>query len=208
MISAMTDRSTILLFSVELLGATELKARHPFTGRTPDWVQAVEDFYSETIQVVLSRTSLDFFGRATIPEVRVHKTKGEELLFEAWPASIADVADLVRLFNACTAELHQGLMQRWGVGLHGAVWMASLLGKNRAIRVPELDQNGTEHYEYVGPEIDLGFQLAPHAPAGRVIVPYELPVLLEASPLRFERQGEVSLRGVDLDPYPLWLVGG
>jgi class 3 adenylate cyclase len=84
--------------------------------------------------------------------------------------------------------------------------MASLIGKNRAIRIPELDANGSQYFEYVGPEVDIGFRLGKHAPAGRVIVPYELPILLEDYGLKFEQIGEASLQGVAVNPYPLWLV--
>jgi hypothetical protein len=202
----MADRSTILLFSLDMLGSTAYKAKHPFTGRTPGWVEALEDFFSLSIQTVLGRTSLDFMDRARLPNVRVHKTKGDELLFIATPSTLDEIADLVRMFLAATVEVEKGLQQRWGLSVHATIWMASLIGKNRAIRIPELDANGSQYYEYVGPEVDIGFRLGKHAPAGRVIVPYELPILLEDYGLKFEQIGEASLQGVSVNPYPLWLV--
>lgn len=117
-----------------------------------------------------------------------------------------DFADSLELFTNLVAELNEEYTRGYGFGIHSAAWAATLLSRNRALRIEELDTPEDPYYEFVGPDIDLGFRLIKHCPVGRVIVPGDLPVMLNGYGLMFEQIGTASLQGVTLDPYPVLLT--
>ena len=208
------DADIILLLSVDVVGSTAFKSLHPSIGMEPGWVPAMQHFYSHTIRTVMRKLNAvrsarsGFRGRGPMPRLTVHKVIGDEVLFACSPQTPLDFADSLELFTNLVAELNEEYTRDYGFGIHSAAWAATLLSRNRALRIEELDTPEDPYYEFVGPDIDLGFRLIKYCPVGRVIVPGDLPVMLNGYGLLFEQIGTASLQGVTLDPYPVLLTHG
>lgn len=143
-----------------------------------------------------------------MPRLTVHKVIGDEVVFACSPQTPLDFADGLELFAALVAELNREYEEAFGFSIHAAAWAATLLSRNRAVRIEELDTPEDPYYEFIGADIDLGFRLIKHCPVGRVIVPYDLPLMLNGYEVAFEQVGQASLQGVSMDPYSLLLIQG
>lgn len=105
------------------------------------------------------------------------------------------------------------LFERWPLRIRGCIWAARLPDQNIAIEIREMaDMGGEDAYvDYLGPDIDLGFRLSPHAHFGQVIMSMNLAEVLVRMPNRhgfhFYYLGKQVLKGVYRGrPYPLFLV--
>jgi len=120
---------------------------------------------------------------------------GGSITFTSQPKDFVDVVDTLALFVPAVEVMHQELQAGYELGVHGAAWLASMQGRNRAVRIRHLDTS-----------VDTGYRLLSHAPAGRVLIIEALPPLLEPLGMVVEKVGETSLKGVAVDPYPLMAI--
>jgi hypothetical protein len=119
---------------------------------------------------------------------------------------------LLASFHASVRRYHERLRRGWGLGLRGCCWAARFPGRNIEIEIPEMATagraGGMAYFEYLGPEVDAGFRVAPFARAGDVVVTLNLAAALAPlagdAGLRFHGAGEAVLKGVHAgQPYPI-----
>ena len=78
--------------------------------------------------------------------------------------------------------------------------------RNQAVRFRELESHSDAVMDLIGPDVDLGFRLVSHAPAGGVLVPEYHAKRLTSGRLQVLTVGQAFLKGIQLDAYPLILL--
>jgi hypothetical protein len=94
----------------------------------------------------------------------------------------------------------------WNLQVHGATWSLEEGTRNIAIRFRELESNEDAVMDLIGPDVDLGFRLVTHAPAGGVLVSKDHAARLKGSGVSVGVVGQAYLKGITIDAYPLLLA--
>ena len=199
----------IQLFSFDIVGSASFKTLRQGTGTVPDWIEAFRSFFEELPLIFTAEIAKAYFEEpGEIPAVPVWKAIGDELVFIARPQQQRDLHLLTAACVAAMAKANQHFHQQWDLQVHGATWSLEEGTRNLAIRFRELENNQTAVIDLIGPDVDLGFRLVTHAPAGGVLVPKEHAVALEGTGLTVQPVGQAYLKGITLESYPLLLVSG
>jgi hypothetical protein len=197
----------VQLFSFDVVGSASYKTLRQGTGDQPEWIEAFAGFYEELPLLFTAEIAHLFFEEpGEIPEVPVWKAIGDELVFIARPR---DERELQLLTEACIhtmAKANTRFQEQWELTIHGVTWSFEEGHRNQAVRFRELESHSDAVMDLIGPDVDLGFRLVSHAPAGGVLVPLCHAERLTSSSLKVMQVGQAFLKGIRLDPYPLLLV--
>lgn len=197
----------VQLFSFDVVGSAAYKTRRQGSGETPEWIAAFAGFYEELPLLFTAEIGHLFFEEpGDIPEVPVWKAIGDELVFMARPGSEREVQLLTEACIHTMAKANARFQERWQLSIHGVTWTVEEGCRNQAVRFRELESNSCAVMDLIGPDVDLGFRLVSHAPAGGVLVPQCHARRLLSSPLRVMEVGQAFLKGISIDSYPLLLV--
>ena len=204
---------TLLFMSVDLAGSTNFKdVTGPIDG-SPGWLEAFETYFKELPLVLMGQVAQTFLEADTLPEISVWKVIGDEIVFQAEPRNAEEALLLTEAFYRTVVTYDARFFNRWPLRIRGCIWAARFPDRNIAIEIREMaDMGGGDTYvDYLGPDIDLGFRLSPHAHFGQVIVSMNLAEVLAAMPDRhgfhFHYLGKQTLKGIFRGrPYPLLLV--
>jgi class 3 adenylate cyclase len=197
----------VQLFSFDVVGSASYKTLRQGTGDPPAWIEAFAGFYEELPLLFTAEIGHLFFEEpGEIPEVPVWKAIGDELVFMARPR---DERELQLLTEACIrtmAKANARFQEQWELTIHGVTWSFEEGQRNQAVRFRELESHSAAVMDLIGPDVDLGFRLVSHAPAGGVLVPLCHAERLKGSALKVMQVGQAFLKGIRLDAYPLLLV--
>ncbi|MBR9882365.1 MAG: hypothetical protein GYB21_01345 [Oceanospirillales bacterium] len=194
----MTDR-TLLLLSADIAGATAYKQTHSAGGSTPEWLEPFVDFFREVPIVLMGKLALAFADADLIPELRVWRVAGDEIIFLAEPTSSAETLGIVEAFVAMVTDYNDRLNDRHQLHLRGGAWVAPLGGENIGIEILEMHSAAAAsgpYKDYLGPDVDSGFRLLKHAPHGHTVLSLKLAAALAAA----GDLGELSLGHCDDQP--------
>ncbi len=191
-----------------ILGSTNFNDRHK--DGSPGWLDAFETYFKEVPLVLMGQIAQAFLEADSVLEVSVWKVIGDDIIFQAEPYNAEEALPLTEAFY-CTVDAR--LFERWPLRIRGCIWAARFPDQNIAIEIREMaDMGGGDAYvDYLGPDIDLGFRLSPHANFGQVIMSMILTEVLARMPNRhgfhFYYLGKQVLKGIYRGrPYPLFLV--
>jgi class 3 adenylate cyclase len=197
----------IQLFSFDVVGSALFKSAREGKNGVPEWLDAFQGFFGDIPLIFMGEIAQHFFDEpGDFPDVPLWKAIGDELVFMAEPESERDLQLLTRAFAVAMAKANQRFQEAWGLRIHGATWSFEEGERNLALRLRELEQDRTHVLDLIGPDVDLGFRLIAHAPAGSVLIPLAHRQRLQGSNLVVETIGEVDLKGIRLSPYPLLQV--
>jgi len=204
---------TLLFMSVDLAGSTNFKDVTTPKNGTPGWLEAFETYFKELPLVLMGQVAQAFLEAESVPEVSVWKVIGDEIVFQAEPRTAEEALLLTEAFYRTVVTYDARLFERWPLRIRGCIWAARFPDRNIAIEIREMaDMGGGDAYaDYLGPDIDLGFRLSPHAHFGQVIMSMNLAEVLARMPDRhgfhFHYLGKQVLKGVYRGrPYPPFLV--
>lgn len=197
----------IQLFSFDVVASGSFKSSREDHDGIPVWLDAFQCFFTEVPLIFTGKIAQQFFDEpGDFPDVPLWKAIGDELVFMSAPANLRELHLLTHAFTAAMAEANQRLHESWGLRIHGATWSFEEGERNLALRFRELEQDANHVLDLIGPDVDLGFRLITHAPAGGVLIPLTHQERLQGSGLQVDLIGEVELKGVRLCPYPLMQV--
>jgi class 3 adenylate cyclase len=197
----------IQLFSFDIVDSALFKISKEERNGVPEWLDAFQGFFSHVPLVFMGEIAQHFFDEpGDFPDVPLWKAIGDELVFMAEPKHEREVHLLTRAFVVAMSKANSRFEEAWGLRIHGATWSFEEGARNLALRFRELEQDANQVLDLIGPDVDLGFRLITHAPAGRVLIPLAHSQRLQGSHLQVETIGEVALKGVRLSPYPLLQV--
>lgn len=199
--------ATIQLFSFDIVGSASYKTHRQGDGQHPEWITAFRSFFEELPLIFTAEIAKIYFSEpCEIPAVPVWKAIGDELVFLARPASEHDLELLTAACVTTMAKANQYFRERWELQIHGATWTLQEGSRNVAVRFRELEQHSDAVIDLIGPDVDLGFRLVTHAPAGGVLITQDLAQQLQGSAMQVITAGQAYLKGIALDAYPLLLV--
>lgn len=230
-----------LFFSIDLVGSTDFKGkaqREAFLANKADtgWPQIFGSFYRDVSQAFVSKAhDLEKkFAEEGVPcKIVLWKPIGDELTFySSQIPSEHHVAIFCHAFSRIIERFDREYREEHKLGVKGTVWSAGFPHRNKMVRFdPRLppyfgvihiseDEFGdslligpTCTFDFLGPDIDLGFRLCHESVPGRVLVSLEVAVLLALSPyspsylVRLFHVGWSRLKGVHGGtPYPIiWI---
>jgi class 3 adenylate cyclase len=172
------NAKTVMFFSVDLSGSTAVKDSLHVHHHKPVWLEPFEAFFRNFPELFLSEIDSAYSDPDVSIDVFVWKLIGDEIIFKSEPGSASDAARLVAAFQRTIVKYDQELFKRWPLRVKGTVWAANFLQRNIEISIPERmhwkDSDQTIHSDYLGPDVDTGFRIAHHAPAGGVIISLNL----------------------------------
>ena len=204
-----------MFFSVDLSGSTSVKDSLHVHHHVPVWLPAFEAFFRDFPELFLKEIDKAFSGAESTAEVFVWKLIGDEIVFKAQPVSSNQAALLVCAFDRAVVKYDRTLFEEWPLRVKGTVWAARFEERNIELKIPERmhwkDDDQTIHSDYLGPDVDTGFRISHHAPAGGVIISLNLAEAIASISgefgLKFHYVGREVLKGVFSGrPYPLILI--
>ncbi|MFM2158352.1 MAG: hypothetical protein RLZZ124_826, partial [Cyanobacteriota bacterium] len=200
----------IQLFSFDIVGSASYKTHRQGDGEeAPGWIDPFRRFFEELPLIFTAEVARQFFDEpGELPEVPVWKAIGDELVFMARPQNLRE---LQLLSHACVKAMAKGndhFSRSAQLQIHGVTWSLEEGRRNVAVRFRELEKDRDSVMDLIGPDVDIGFRLVTHAPAGGVLVPASHAARLDGSGLRVMQVGQTYLKGIRLDAYPLLLLTG
>jgi class 3 adenylate cyclase len=197
----------IQLFSFDVVGSASYKTMRQGTVDPPAWIEAFAGFYEELPLLFTAEIGHLFFEEpGEIPEVPVWKAIGDELVFIAKPQDDRQVQLLTEACIRTMVKANARFQEKWELTIHGVTWSFEQGTRNQAVRFRELESHSAAVMDLIGPDVDLGFRLVSHAPAGGVLVPLCHAERLKNCALNVMPVGQAFLKGIRLDAYPLLLV--
>jgi class 3 adenylate cyclase len=207
-----TSRKAVLFLSADLVGSTEYKVRVADADDRPGWLTSYEKFFREVPLVLMGQIALAFDEEETVPDIRVWKVAGDEILFSSELRGPRECGLLLKAFCGCIKLYNQRLSAE-RLGLRGCAWGAVFPTRNIELEIPEMaatEGEGCAFQDYLGPDVDTGFRLAGHADPGEVVVSINAAAAagcVEPAPVTFTLKGQEPLKGLFSQlPYPLLLA--
>lgn len=194
----------IQLFSFDVVGSAAFKQCRDAQQGAPSWLQPFHDFFTQTPLLFTAEVAHVFFDEdGDIPEVFVWKAIGDELVFIAYPQHSRELTLLSQAFVQAMRKVDEQFEGVWGLRVHGATWSFEEGERNLSIRFRELETTARHVIDLIGPDVDLGFRLVSHAPAGAVLSPLCHLERLSVQPVPAIQIGAALLKGIQREPYPL-----
>lgn len=213
--SSSGEARTLIFFSADIVDSTKFKESVPDLDETPAWFDAFEAFFRELPLVFMGQVATAFAEVEDLPNIRVWKVFGDEIVFRVHSRSADDALRLTEAFQRTLVTYGSRFLERWPLQIRGCIWAARFPGRNIEFGIPEMaagDGSADGAYaDFLGPDVDLGFRLAHHAAPGQLLASLNLAEALAALPaqrgLRFHPVGQAVLKGVFHGrPYPLILI--
>ena len=211
---AENQSKTLLFLSADIVRSTEYKSQRDSPAGVAEWLATFQRFFSELPLVFMGQVAVAFAAEPDLPEVRLWKVGGDEVLFLAEVRELTECGLLVEAFchtiTRCEARFEAEQLR-----LHGCVWGAQFPHPNAEIEIPEMaaasSASGSVYRDYLGPEVDTGFRLAKSGAAGEVVVSLNVALPLgvreSSKKLMFFTRGCQRLEGLFSGvPYPILIA--
>lgn len=200
-----------VFFSIDVVGSTSFKHESEYTNNQ-GWLAFFAAFFTEfpdklnQLRVSIAETR----DWKELPQFHLWKTLGDELVFYVELSHPQQAGCCLTVFRSAINDAHD----RWSTGenrlpvaFKGTAWLAGFPVGNAAMA---LEGTRTEpQYDFIGPQIDLGFRLTKFSSRRRLVVSVELAALIlnGAQELKFFFEAGEPLKGVLKDRrYPLiWI---
>jgi hypothetical protein len=181
-------RRDILFLAADLCESTAFKDRNAGLderGR-PRWLEAFQAFFDGFPMALTTRIGLAYMDRddRDMPEVRVWRTVGDEIVLHTDCPGPADAALVCQGFRAALTGFDGVLARRFGLRLKGAAWLVPVPHPNIEIAVPEIgdESRGAAAREVLGPDMDIGFRVKSRTVEGQMSVSLNLACRLTEAP--------------------------
>jgi class 3 adenylate cyclase len=206
---------TLIFLSADIVEATKFKDSVRGPDENPAWFDAFEAFFRELPLVFMGQVATAFAEVEELPNIKVWKVFGDEIIFRVQSRSADDALRLTEAFHHALVAYGARFHERWPLHFRGCIWAARFPGRNIEFEIPEMAAGGeaadSAYTDYLGPDVDLGFRLAHHAERSQLIVSLNLAEALAALPthrgIRFLHAGQAVLKGVFHGrPYPLIMI--
>lgn len=205
-----------VFFSVDVVGSTAFKHESEYTNNQ-GWLEFFAAFYIEFPEK-LNRKRAEITQKKnwkSLPEFVLWKSLGDELVFYVELSHPEEAAHCVTVFRATL----RSAFETWATGTNklpvsfkGTAWLAGFPVANAALPMANGDINADvekQRFDFIGPQIDLGFRLTKFSSPRRLIISVELAALIlkDTSDLHFYFEPGEPLRGVLKERrYPLiWI---
>jgi class 3 adenylate cyclase len=206
---------TLIFLSADIVEATKFKDSVRGPDENPAWFDAFEAFFRELPLVFMGQAAGAFAEVEELPNIRVWKVFGDEIVFRVQSRSADDALRLTEAFHHALDSYGSRFLERWPLRFRGCIWAARFPGRNIEFEIPEMaagnEATDSAYADYLGPDVDLGFRLSHHAGPGQLIVSLNLAETLAALAahrgIRFHHVGQAILKGVFHGrPYPLIMI--
>lgn len=201
--------SKLLFLSADLINATEFKNILSDITKPLHWIGFMNRFHDDFPSKLKK-----YFGNQKSPEI--WKSLGDELIFNLELESAEQAVFAVAAFWQTIHDFNDGAVNTLNakhkgnsLGVKGTAWVANFPYINTQVRISKMNEKG-EIFDFVGPQIDIGFRLTKFADRRRLIISVELTTLMVISQLKTETEmkffydGRKTLKGVwDNQPYPI-----
>ena len=167
-----TPAKSVLFLSADLVGSTEYKVRTPDRDGRPGWLDTYSRFFREFPLVLIGQIAVSFAEEETVPEADLWKVAGDEILFSCELRGPEECRLLIRAFCESVSKYDRQLVKA-GLRLRGCAWGAAFPHRNTELEIPEMGGGrgeGSVYRDYLGPDVDTGFRLSPHADPGEVVI--------------------------------------
>lgn len=175
---SLDDRPGVIFLSVDLVRSKQLKTA--YMRRRESWLPLFRDLFETFPLIFVGRVAMRFDEQEAVPDYRVWKTLGDEIVFSTHERNGKARALLLAAFHDAVVQFDIRNKRQGGYGVKGCAWNVVLDGMNETIAIPEMASTGGEGYEdIIGPDVDFGFVLAKHGRDGHTIVDSALATLVE-----------------------------
>ena len=213
MINMLNQSRVAMFMSADLSGSTAFKSEAQGDPDGPAWVGAFEEFFREVPLIMMGQIAAAFMTEEEVPDCRVWKVIGDEIVFLAHPKSARQAQLLTNAFYNTVINYDNKIFERWPLRVRGCCWAAQISNRNRQIEIPEMmgSDSAQTYVDYLGPDVDAGFRLAACVGRGQLIVSSNLVQLLagmeDSEGIQLHYVGRKVLKGVYKGrPYPLFLM--
>lgn len=177
----------VMFLSVDLVRSKQLKTA--YMRRRESWLPLFRDLFETFPLLFVGRVALRFDDHDGVPDYRVWKTLGDEIVFSTAEVDGKSKALLLASFHDAVVQFDERNKRMGGYGAKGCAWNVVLDGMNETIAIPEMASLGGDGYEdIIGPDVDFGFVLAKHGRDGHTVIDAALASLVQAN------QEELALR--------------
>lgn len=174
------EPSSVMYLSVDMVRSKQLKTA--YIRRRQSWLPLFRDLFETFPLIFVGRIALRFEGEAAVPEYRVWKTLGDEIVFSTSEADDRARALMLAAFHDAVVQFDDRNKGMGGYGVKGCAWRVALDGANETIAIPEMASSGGHAYEdVIGPDVDFGFVLSKHGRDGQTVVDTALAALVDAT---------------------------
>ncbi len=169
---------SVTFLSVDIVRSKQLKT--VYIQRQQSWLPLFRDLFVTFPLILVGKVAFRFDDQQTIPEYRVWKTLGDEIVFSTLERDGKARALLLAAFHDAVTQFDHRNKTMGGFGVKGCAWNVMLDGLNETIAIPEMAAtNGVGYEDVIGPDVDFGFVLSKHGRDGRTIVDAALARLVE-----------------------------
>lgn len=172
------DSASVMFLSVDMVRSKQLKTA--YMRRRESWLPLFRELFETFPLMFVGRIALRFEDHERIPQYRVWKTLGDEIVFSTTEHDGATRIRLLAAFHDAVVQFDQRNKEMGGYGVKGCAWHVALDGLNSTIEIPEMAGAGGDGYEdIIGPDVDFGFVLSKHGRDGRTILDADLARLVD-----------------------------
>jgi len=169
---------SVTFLSVDIVRSKQLKT--VYIQRQQSWLPLFRDLFVTFPLILVGKVAFRFDDQHTIPEYRVWKTLGDEIVFSTLERDGKARALLLAAFHDAVRQFDERNKTMGGFGVKGCAWNVVLDGLNETIAIPEMAAtDGVGYEDVIGPDVDFGFVLSKHGRDGRTIVDAALARLVE-----------------------------
>ena len=194
-----------LFLSVDVVGSTAFKHRSGHSDGQ-GWLEFFTSFYTEfpDFLAVEREKCLKKRGEAEdkLPKPTLWKALGDELIFTVVLTHQRQAETLLTAFRNAVARA----ITKYGHGenplpisFKAAAWLAGFPVGNAAVPINANETEQVTRFDFVGPQIDIGFRISGFSTPRRLAVSVELALLVlvaGSTDLSFRYDGKRALRGV------------
>lgn len=198
-----------LFISIDMVGSTQFKAQ---CAGSSGWLDTFRTFFTHLPLMLEGQLGFAFLERDETPSVDIWKVMGDELLFTAEPESAEQLLMILRAVLSTMRLFEQQHYQKLPLRLKGTAWLANFGEGNIQLDIPELTTgDGPPHYDFIGPDLDLGFRVTKFARPASLALSLDLVEALldskDAQEVDLYMVGSEPLKGVMFGrPYPvIWM---
>jgi len=161
MIASRTEPSSVMYLSVDMVRSKQLKTA--YMRRRESWLPLFRDLFETFPLIFVGKVAQRFLKEDEVPEYRVWKTLGDEIVFYAPVQEARARVLLLAAFHDAIVQFDGRNKEMGGYGVKGCGWTVVLDGVNETIEIPEMaSTNGAAYEDVIGPDVDFGFVLSKH----------------------------------------------
>lgn len=179
MIDRVADPSSVMFLSVDMVRSKQLKTA--YMQRRESWLPLFRELFETFPLIFVGRIAMRFDDEAEVPEYRVWKTLGDEIVFSTPERDGKARTLLLAAFHDAIVQFDDRNKAMGGYGVKGCAWNVVLDGVNETIAIPEMaSSDGAAYEDVIGPDVDFGFVLSKHGRDGQTVIDLGLAGLVDA----------------------------